>query len=495
MSKRYHRLPPRACHSYVPASFQRESVLPEILITACAAFAAALFIGWLLWGRTLADARTQATALANERESLREQISEEKQTRARNATEVLTLQNRVTELQAVEAERNRLSSDLSALKATLDERQAAFEAELARTTERFEALANKALEGAQTKFLARAEQRFTEQATTSKASLQQLLQPVAETLKKYETRLGEVEAVRAESYGQLKQQLEQVTLGQKMVTDEASRIVSALRSSGKTAGSWGEQQLQNTLDMAGLRAGIDYTLQAHVEGEGGSKRPDAIINLPGGRQLIIDSKCSLLDYDNATNAATDDERRTSLKRHAAAVRVHARGLSEKAYWKEFGAAADFVVMFIPGENFLSAAMEHDLPLLSWAFEQRILLAGPINLLAIAKTVALVWRQETLAEQSREIGKLGGELHAAIATMAEHLAGVGRNLTQAVGGYNDFVGSLERNVLPKARRFTEMGIEQGRKPVPTLGIVEAPVRLTTARELLAAPENPPAEANR
>ena len=211
-----------------------------------------------------------------------------------------------------------------------------------------------------------------------------------------------------------------------------------------------------------------------------------MIHLPGGRQLIVDSKCSLNDYLAAAEADGEDGRRAAFKRHAAAVRVHARGLSDKGYWKDFGASADFVVMFLPGENFLSAALEHDLPLLGWAFEQRILLTGPINLLALAKTVALVWRQETQAEQWREIGKLGADLHAAIATMAEHLAVVGKNLGQAVNGYNNFVGSLERNVLPKARRFTDLGVEPGKKPMPALTLVDTVTTAPHAPELRLAP---------
>ena len=323
-----------------------------------------------------------------------------------------------------------------------------------------------------------------ERETKNQANLKAVLGPVAETLAKYETRLGEVEKVRAESYGALTQALEQVTQGQVRVSDEAARLVTALRSSGKTSGSWGEQQLANTLEMAGLRAGIDFTLQTHMPGDGGGKRPDAIIK--GDRQLIVDSKCSLNDYLAALEAGNDVDRLAAMKRHAAAVRLHARGLSEKAYWTEFGAAADFVIMFIPGENFLSAAMEHDLALLSWAFEQRILLAGPINLLAIAKTVALNWRQDKLADEAREIGKLGADIYSAIAVMADHLARMRKNLSETVGNYNDFVGSLERNVLPKARRFADMGVEQGKKPVPQLAAIDVPVRTEQATELLPPP---------
>ncbi len=467
--------------------------MTELLIAGIAGLLVALLLGWALWSRPLGAVRAQLAATLAERDTLRTDVSDQQSKRAAHAREVEMLQVRMAELAGAEAERTRLASALSALQATLDTREAGYAAEAARLNERFESLAGKALEGAQAKFLERAQARFTEQASTSEASLKQLLQPVAETLRKYETRLGEVETVRAESYGRLQEQLAAVATGQLKVSEEASKLVSALRSSGKTSGSWGEQQLLNTLTMSGLREGVDFSLQTHVESETGGKRPDAIINLPGGRQLIIDSKCSLKDYLEAVEAGSEEERKQAFKRHASSVRQHARGLSEKAYWKEFGTAADFVIMFIPGENFLSAAMEHDLPLLGWAFEQRILLAGPINLLAIAKTVALVWRQETLADEAREIGKLGADLHAAIATMAEHLSGVGRNLGQAVGSYNSFVGSLEANVLPKARRFTEMGVEQGKRPVPALGFIEAPVRAAVSRELLPGPAAPEADA--
>lgn len=376
--------------------------------------------------------------------------------------------------------------EIAALQAERGEREKSHARQLEELNTRFEALAARVLEQAQGQFLARAEQRFAEADAKSQANLKAVLAPVAETLVKYESRLGEVEKARAESYGALSNAIAQVAQGQARVSDEAARLVTALRSSGRAAGSWGEQQLANTLEMAGLRADIDFTLQAHVGSDSGGKRPDAIINLPGGRQLIIDSKCSLNDYLAALEAGSDMDRQAAMKRHAAAVRTHARGLSEKAYWAEFGKAADFVIMFIPGENFLSAALEQDLALLGWAFEQRILLAGPINLLAIAKTVALNWRQEKLADEAREIGRLGADIYGAIAVMAEHLVKMRRNLGDTVNNYNDFIGSLERNVLPKARRFAEMGVDPGKKPVPTLAAVEAPVRSEQAAELLLPP---------
>ena len=424
-------------------------------IIAVVALIAGLFGGWLLGNRPVA-------ALTAERDEARREADERRTKIAETAVEI------------------------AALQAQRDEREQSHARQLEELNTRFEALAGRVLEQAQSQLITRAEQRFAEAETKNQANLKAVLGPVAETLAKYETRLGEVEKVRAESYGALTQALEQVTQGQVRVSDEAARLVTALRSSGKTSGSWGEQQLANTLEMAGLRAGIDFTLQTHMPGDGGGKRPDAIIKLPGDRQLIVDSKCSLNDYLAALEAGNDADRLAAMKRHAAAVRLHARGLSEKAYWTEFGAAADFVIMFIPGENFLSAAMEHDLALLSWAFEQRILLAGPINLLAIAKTVALNWRQDKLADEAREIGKLGADIYSAIAVMADHLARMRKNLSETVGNYNDFVGSLERNVLPKARRFADMGVEQGKKPVPQLAAIDVPVRTEQATELLPPP---------
>lgn len=418
---------------------------PLALAAAIAALLLGLAAGWWLASRPVAGLRAERDAARAEADERRTRLAE-------------------------------AAVEIRALQVGQEERDKAHERQLGELNTRFEALAGRVLEQVQERH---------------KAGLKEVLAPVAGTLEKYEQRLGEVEKARTESYGALQAQLRQVSEGQARVQDEAARLVTALRSSGKTSGSWGEQQLANTLEMAGLRAGIDFTLQTHLASDSGAKRPDAIINLPGGRQLIIDSKCSLNDYLSALESGSDGERQAAMKRHAAAVRAHARGLSEKAYWSEFGAAADFVIMFIPGENFLSAALEHDLALLGWAFDQRILLAGPINLLAIAKTVALNWRQEKLADEAREIGKLGADIYSAIAVMADHLARMRKNLGETVNNYNDFVGSLERNVLPKARRFADMGVEQGRKPVPVLATADVTVRAEQAAELLPPPDAPAA----
>lgn len=458
--------------------------LEQLLLAAVVALAAGLGIGLLLWAGPLGRLRADMAAAGA----------------------------RLAELEPVRGERDEIARrladaerTLASLKATADERERSFEEQKAgliaagdALKAEFQRLAGEALKGNQTQFLEVARQTIEAQRKAAaaeleanKTALEGLLSPVRETLGRYELGLKAIEEKREQAYGSLATQLAAVAQGQGLVQAEAGRLATALRSSGRVAGSWGESQLRNVLELAGLRAGIDFTLQTSVDGDEGRRRPDAIIRLPGGRELIIDSKCSLADYLEAAGA-DDLGRRAAILRHAAAVRVHAQGLAQKAYWTQFGQSADFVVMFLPGENFLAAALEADMSLLDWAFQNRILLAGPINLLAIAKTVALVWRQETLAQEAREIGKLGADLYQSIAVMGDHVGKVGVNLRQAVGSYNDFVGSLERNVLPKARRFAELGIEPGRKAVAEVPLVDGDVRGAVAPELMIPPRSEAAE---
>lgn len=473
-----------------------------------------LALGALLWLGALARARAELAGLAarlGELDGVRGEAEQARAALAARDAELAAERARGEALPGLRAaldsaqqELKEKAEALSALEAQQAERDRAHEeqrAALLATGEalktEFERLAQQALKGTQGQFLELAEaavkrQREAAQAEleANKAALSGLLQPVAETLGRYQEGLKAIEEKREQAYGSLAQQLQAVAVAQGQVQAEAGRLATALRSSTRVAGSWGESQLRNVLELAGLREGIDFTLQASAEGEE-RRRPDAVLRLPGGRELIVDAKCSLSDYLEAAGA-DDLTRRAALNRHVACVKAHAQGLAQKAYWTQFGKSADFVVMFLPGENYLSAALEQDMGLLDWAFSNRILLAGPINLLAIAKTVALVWRQETLAQEAREIGKLGADLYAGLATMGEHVAGLGKNLRQAVAGYNEFVGSLERNVFPKARRLTELGVEQGKKPVPELALVEAEVRGAAAPELLSGPRAEAAE---
>jgi DNA recombination protein RmuC len=216
-------------------------------------------------------------------------------------------------------------------------------------------------------------------------------------------------------------------------------------------------------------------------------RPDVVVRLPGGRQLIIDAKCSLNAYLDACDEVDDDKREACFRAHVASIRNHTQQLGSKAYWAQFGDAADYVVMYIPGEHFLTAALERDDGLWDWAFERRVLLATPTNLVAIARTVASVWQQEKLAEAAGEIAALGKELHSRLATMAQHMERVGKNLSTANAAYNQMVGSFESQVLTQARRFETLGAGSA-KDMPMPPMVEASPRPLTKIAGGKAPSN-------
>jgi len=349
----------------------------------------------------------------------------------------------------------------------------------------FKALSAQMLEAAQAQFLERAEARFRQSEATSGDALKALLAPVESTLKRYEEGLKSVEKDRVDSYASLREAVEQVKQGQGQVRDETARLVNVLRSSPKARGRWGEQQLRNVLEMAGLSEHADFQTEVSVEGdEGRQLRPDVIVRLPGGKQLIIDAKCALNAYLDASEATDDVARKAHMKAHVMAIRNHAQQLGSKAYWAQFNDAADYVVMFIPGEHFLSAALEFEqnnrqddgsMGLWEWAFERKVLLATPTNLIAIARTVSAVWRQEKLATEAQTIAALGKELHARLQTMGSHVVKLGRNLELATGAYNAFVGSLESQVLTQAKRFETLEVAGGSKSIEDLSMIDVTPR--------------------
>ncbi|MBJ6121051.1 DNA recombination protein RmuC [Sphingomonas mollis] len=438
---------------------------PELAIVALLALAVGLLAGWLIAGR-------RAAGLASDLAVAR--------TRAADADLVRQARD------AVERERNEAMQDLASLRAQSAERQAAHAETLRQLHEakeamnaQFGAAAAKALEGAQTQFLERAQARFTESEQTSGQRLAALLQPVTERLKRYEEGVAKVEAERRDAFGDLKGQIEQMRLGQERVSGEAAKLVNALRNAPKARGRWGEQQLRNVLETCGLAEHTDFAMEVSVsDGEGGRLRPDAIVKVPGGKSLIIDAKVSLNAYQDAFGAVDEGERQIGLAAHAQSMRNHVNGLGNKSYWTQFEDTPEYVIMFVPGEHFLSAALEHDPTLWDFAFDKRVLLATPTNLIAIARTVSAVWRQEKLAAQAREIGVLGKELYSRLSKMGEHVAKLGRNLETANTAYNQFVGSLESQVLTTARRFEALNIDTAGKSIEPLPIVEQSPRPLT-----------------
>jgi DNA recombination protein RmuC len=373
------------------------------------------------------------------------------------------------------------ANDLAALKAAQEERERAFHQQIEALKEakeslsgQFHEIASKLLGDARKAFLEQAGEKFTQTVT-----------PVETLLKSYQQKLQVIEKERVDHYAGLREAVDLVRAGQGQVRDETRNLVNALRSAPKTRGRWGEQSLRNVLVQAGLVEGIDFEMEVSVDTDDGRLRPDAVVNLPSDRKLIIDAKCSLNAFLEACEEVDDDKRAACFKAHVASIQRHAQQLGSKAYWSQFGDAADYVIMYIPGEHFLTAALEQDPELWEKAFKDRVLLATPTNLVAIARTVASVWKQEKLAEAASEIASLGKELHSRLATMNEHMARVGKNLATANSAYNQMVGSFESQVLTQAKRFETLGAGSA-KSLDTPPMVEVAPRPLT--KIASKPSN-------
>ena len=411
---------------------------------------------------------------------------------AKQTVETLRLQldGVVSERDEARANSDTASRELAALQA--DARN--FEQRMKDLTEskdalvaQFRAIGDQLLEKAHKDFLEKAGERFSKADEQSQTNLKALLQPVEATLKRYEEGLQRVEKERVDQYAGLRDAVELVRTGQGQVRDETRNLVNALRASPKARGRWGEQSLKNVLEQAGLSPYADFLTEVSVDGEDGKLRPDVIVRLPGGRKLVIDAKCSLNSYLDACDEVDDDKRDACFRAHVASIRNHAQQLGSKAYWAQFDDSADYVIMYIPGEHFLTAALERDDGLWDWAFERKVLLATPTNLVAIAKTVASIWRQERLAEAAQEIANLGKELHSRLATMNEHMTRMGKNLSTANTAYNQMVGSFESQVLTQARRFETLGAGSA-KDLDSPPMVEASPRPLT--KIAGKSEEPP-----
>ena len=382
-------------------------------------------------------------------------------------------------LDAVVVERDGAKDRLARLETSLEERERSFDEQkmvLGEAKEllsaQFGEIGQKLLGEAQAAFLQRADERFNQAGDKNEERLKQLLAPVGDRLKAYEEQVGKIEKDRSEAYGTLTSLIDQMRTGQERVSTETAKLVSSLRNAPKARGRWGEQQLKNVLESCGLSEHVDFVTETSVNTEDGRLRPDAIVKVPGGRSLVIDAKVSLNDYQDAFNSVDEAARDVSMARHCTSMKNHIDGLSRKAYWDQFDEAPDYVIMFVPGEHFLAAALEHEPHLWDFAFEKRVLLATPTNLVAIARTVAGVWRQEGLAREAKQIGQLGKEMYDRIAVAAQHLKSVGSGLSSAVNNYNKFVGSFERNVMSTGRKFAELNIETGSRQLEELSPVEA-----------------------
>ena len=320
---------------------------------------------------------------------------------------------------------------------------------LASSSESFLKLAKSQLEQLQQKTTNDLEQR--------KQAVEHLVAPIKESLTRVDGKLQELEVARTHAYSTLSSQVQQLAETQKELRSETGNLVSALRDRPNVRGRWGEIQLRRVVEMAGMLEYCDFQTQQHVATDDGRLRPDLVVKMPGGGSVVVDAKVAGQAYIESLEAKDDASRLLKLHDHARQVRDHVVKLGAKNYWAQFERAPDFVVLFLPGETFLSAALEQDPALLEDSYGNRVLIATPTTLIGLLRTVAYGWRQETIAESAKEVSELGRELYKRLATLTEHFSKVGDRLQSAVKAYNESVGSFERSVLPGARRLKDHGI--------------------------------------
>ena len=325
------------------------------------------------------------------------------------------------------------------------------------------------------------QQKTTQELDQRRLAVEHMVEPIRESLQKVDGKLQQLEVTRARAYSELSVQVRELAETQSQLRSETGNLVSALRDRPNVRGRWGEIQLRRVVEMAGMLEHCDFETQVHVATGEGRMRPDLIVKLPGSKTVVVDSKFPGQAYLESLSARDDEERARKLRDQARQVRDHVAKLSAKSYWAQFDSAPEFVVLFIPGETFLSAALEQDPSLIEEGVNQQVILATPTTLIALLRAVAYGWRQETIAESAKAISDLGRELYGRLATLTEHFAKVGRGLETAVRSYNETVGSLETRVLPSARRFRDQGISPASE-LAELPAVDRSVRPVTAPEL-------------
>ncbi len=416
-------------------------------------------LGWFI-------ARSGSAALAERARAATEQL-------AKTEVELAALRTRATELET--------------------ERGALKEAQ-ARLLESFKALSADALRSNNQSFLELARETFgklhqqsADELGKRQQAIDSLVKPLKESLEKVDAKIGEIEKARASAYGQLSEQLKSLGTAQVSLQAEASKLTTALRST-TTAGTWGELQLRRVVEMSGMSSYCDFVEQQSAGarsagserpelGRTGGFRPDLIVRLPGGQQIVIDAKAPNDAYREAANSTDETVRAAKLAEHATKVRGHIDALGAKNYWEQFQPSPEFVVLFLPGDQFLSGALQGDPTLIDRAIAKKVLLATPATLIALLKAAAYGWRQEDVSKNAQVIADLGRALYDRIANFSDNLDKVGRSLETANKAYNSAVGSFEQTLLPGARRFNELGAK-GAKELTDLAPVE-----TTPRDVL------------
>ncbi|TWA71375.1 DNA recombination protein RmuC [Azospirillum brasilense] len=396
------------------------------------------------------------------------------------------------ELSAARERQAELSTTLARERASSAEKLALLERAQATLSDSFKALSAEALRSNNQSFLDLAKETLTTFQEQARGDLEKrqtaiadIVAPVRQSLERMDGQIQEMERSRAGAYEGLKQQVLSLVETQSQLRTETGNLVRALRSP-VARGRWGEIQLRRVCEMAGMLDHCDFAEQMSVEAAGGRLRPDLVVKLPGGKTIVVDAKTPLEGYLDGVQAADDGARRDGLSRHARHVREHMKQLGTKAYWDQFADSPEFVVLFLPGENFFSAALEHDPALIEAGIDHRVILATPTTLIALLRAVAYGWRQERLTDSAREISALGAELYKRLHDLGGHMERLGGQLEKAVGSYNGAVGSLESRVLVTARRFRDLhATPDSAEEIPLLEPLDHAPRPLQAPELRAA----------
>ncbi len=375
-------------------------------------------------------------------------------------------------LNHAEQDRIGLQARLDSEQRITEERAAAFDTAREQLEASFSLLSGEVLKRNTESFLQLAEERHRRHHAQSEQhsdehhkAIARMIKPIADALEKTEVQVRELEKERKQSFGALEKHLQVIASDHQALREETQNLVKALRRP-EMRGQWGELTLKRLVELAGMSQHCDFTEQVSVHTDDGIIRPDMVINLPDKRDIVVDVKTPLDAYLSAQEARTQSERDAHLKRHVANVRARVKELASKAYWQQFPNSPDFVVLFIPGEQFLAAALDLDMTLLEDALRSKVILASPTSLIALLRAVAFSWRQVDLIDNAQQIRSLAEEFHKRVAVFSEHFARLGKALDSTVTHFNKTAGSLERQVLPATRKLTELGVDERREIVTT-----------------------------
>ena len=390
------------------------------------------------------------------------------------------------ELSEVSAQKSRLEATLEQEKKSSEEKLKLLEKAKEELSNSFKALSADALKTNNESFIELAKVKLEKFQETAKGDLEkkqqaitELVKPIKESLEKVGEKIEEVEKSRRSAYGSLSEQVKSLAEAQVRLHTETSKLSTALQAP-TVRGSWGEIQLRRVVEMAGMVKYCDFDEQQSADS--GRLRPDMIIRLPNGKNIVVDSKTPLDAYLEASNESDFTRKKEQLQRHAKQVRTHLNELGNKSYWEQFKPTPEFVVLFLPGETFFSAALEADPSLIEYGNDRKVILATPTTLIALLKAVAFGWRQEELTENASAISELGAQLYERVGSFAGHFVSLGKGLDRAIDSYNSAVGSLERKVLVSARKFKDLGAGSSKKEIPALEVIETTPRALQAEEL-------------